>query len=388
MLAALGGSLRAATQARRGFLPGCQARSLLSSNAVDLELDTASLLYVSRVDEQTPAGWARLEAPSWLWGGRPRELFTSAGFEIRSADGTHALVTTRENYARSKPDLVRLQKIAGPMSSSGGWDRLNAMGDDEIDQVARESGQEALEQLGRHSSDLAHLVSYYQVAVAAVPSELVGDQCRLALESLQEVTVEGREPAFENPGVYAVRRSAELLHRIKLVSVLIRLQHDEQLRAGDLTALQSRHERQASVFAASEGLHQGFYLMDQYLGPLLGALTPAVWGFASHRAHGAIVFSYGRQIGGSPSISSDLLRTLPTRGSNRVTEFAPLDARAIPSALSWWVERLNELFGVISDPAVFLDASGVYQPSLHLQAILTTEQLFSRAGRLAGAGGG
>jgi hypothetical protein len=331
------------------------------------------------VVERVAEGWARVEAPPWLWGGRPRELFTAAGFRIRSTDGTEAVVATDEHYMRSKPDLIRLQRIAGPTASSGGWERLNSMGDDEIDEVARESGKGALDQIGQGgASDLAHLVNYFQIAVAAVPSELIGEQCRLTLESLREVTVEGQELAFQNAGVFGVRRSEELLHRIKLVSVLIRLQHDERLRGGDLTALQAQHDQRVSVFAASEGLHQGFYLMDQYLGPLLGALTPAVWGFMSHRAHGAVVFSYGRPIGGSSSVPSELLRTLPTRGADRVTDFAALDPLAIPSALSWWVDRLNDLFGVISDPAVFVNPEGRYQPSLHLQAILTTEQLFSR----------
>jgi hypothetical protein len=39
---------------------------------------------------------------------------------------------------------------------------------------------------------------------------------------------------------------------------------------------------------------------------------------------------------------------------------------------------LNGYFGVVSDPATFVDAAGVYQPIGHLQAILTGEQLFGR----------
>ena len=32
-----------------------------------------------------------------------------------------------------------------------------------------------------------------------------------------------------------------------------------------------------SVFASSQGLYDGIYTLDACLGPLLGALSPAIW---------------------------------------------------------------------------------------------------------------
>lgn len=328
--------------------------------------------------EQVQEGWAILEAPDWLWGGKPAGLLINAGLRVRRLSNGTATVCTHERYTRSKPDLVHLVEVKRPTETVGRWDRLNGMGNDEIDGIARERGLAAIEQLSTESRDLTDLVTYYQLAVAAVPSDSIGEQSRTAMESVDEVTIEGDELAFGNASVYAVRRSPELLHRIKLISVLVRLQHDRELSDGDTAGILSKRDEGGLVFAAGEGLHQGFYLLDQYVGPLLGALTPAIWGFASHRANGAIIFSFGRQLAGSSSVAPELLRTLPTRGADRVTEFEPLVAEAVPLALEWWVKQMNQLFGVLTDPSVFTDEDRIYRPSIHLQAVLTTEQLFSR----------
>jgi len=42
------------------------------------------------------------------------------------------------------------------------------------------------------------------------------------------------------------------------------------------------------------------------------------------------------------------------------------------------VGKLNLLFGVLSDLAVFTDSLGLYRPEKHLEAMLTVEQIFRR----------
>jgi hypothetical protein len=50
-----------------------------------------------------------------------------------------------------------------------------------------------------------------------------------------------------------------------------------------------RLNQEELAFASSAGLSNGVYMLEAYLGPLLAALAPGVWGFAVFRTSGPLV---------------------------------------------------------------------------------------------------
>jgi hypothetical protein len=62
-----------------------------------------------------------------------------------------------------------------------------------------------------------------------------------------------------------------------------------------------------------------------------------------------------------------------------------LPAAASTAALNWWAQRLDDMFGVLTDPAVFTDNHANYRPEKHLHALLSVEQLFRRVSSLQAA---
>ena len=141
--------------------------------------------------------------------------------------------------------------------------------------------------------------------------------------------------------MYLFRRSSQVVHRVKLTSVLLQLEHDIRLREGDVGALAAANQNGQVVFQASADISDGVLLLDAYLGPLLGALSPFVWAISAPRALGTIIYSLGRPLQGE-----------------------------------WWAGRLDALFGVTTDPAIFTDRNQRYRPPAHLHARLSVEQLF------------
>ncbi|MFI7431874.1 hypothetical protein ACIBPB_33415 [Micromonospora sp. NPDC049836] len=169
------------------------------------------------------------------------------------------------------------------------------------------------------------------------------------------------------------------MHRTKLIAVLIRLAYDADLRDGRFASLKKHHESGGRVFASSDGLLDGLTLLDAYIGPLLGATTPGVWAFASHRTIGPIIFSLGRTVTGTRPGAAEMLQLLPSRGAVRKTwKAAEHSPHACSDAITWWSHGLNELFGVLTDFALFADREGNYSANLNHQILLTTEQLFRR----------
>jgi len=276
--------------------------------------------------------------------------------------------------------LVRLIKAGGPAASPRGLEQLRTMSDEEVDASGRTVAHDALNSINADESrDMLRMCTFYQLAAASVPTASLPEQCDNALQSMLSVRVEESEQqAFPHAGVYAVQRRDALLHRIKFVSVLLRLQHDAGLAAGELASIKALHAAQENVFASSEGLHTGYYLLEAFVGPLLGALSPGVWGVAAMRGYGPVIFSFGHAIAGTTGLPADFISTLPTQGADRVEHFEDLPSDTIPSGLHWWVARLNDLFGIVTDPAMAVDREGTYRAATHLQVVLTVEQLFRR----------
>jgi hypothetical protein len=186
------------------------------------------------------------------------------------------------------------------------------------------------------------------------------------------------EHPFADAGVHLIRRSPQLIHRAKLTSVLLQVEHDPRLQAGDVGHLQRSLAAGELVFSASQGLADGILVADAYLGPLLGSLSPHVWAIAALRARGAIVYSFGSPVNGTLGRPTELLHLLPSKGAPQSVRIPTLAPDAAAAAIDWWTSRLNEMFAVLSDPAIFTDREGTYRPVKQLQALLTVEQLFRR----------
>ncbi|MGA4728993.1 hypothetical protein ACPB67_16330 [Micromonospora taraxaci] len=304
---------------------------------------------------------------------------------VMSGDGQWT-VRTNERYLRAKPALIDVDHIAGPFESRPNFDRLSTIAlRDDIE--IREFTQSTLAQINEvkqqalSSGDLVDLFYWRQVLTSCAPAGKLGEVVEEAYNHLTSLpfTDEPGSLVFPNAGVHFLGRSEALMHRTKLIAVLIRLAYDADLRDGKIASLKKQNESGGRVFASSDGLLDGLTLLDAYIGPLLGATTPGVWAFASHRTIGPLFFSLGRSIPGTRSGAAEMLQLLPSRGAVRRTwraaEYSP---HACRDAIAWWSNSLNELFGVLTDFAVFADQNGNYSSTRNHQTLLTTEQLFRR----------
>jgi hypothetical protein len=324
--------------------------------------------------------------PPWMWGGQPEKLLEAADLHARrltpSADTWR--VQAGERYRRVRPSLFFAETLAGPGAGGGGprWQRLTHAAHAA---ATEDPGRHAPEHRVRHRLDragsgglLGHLSAAQLLTMDAPPDVLAStvEQAHNALVNVEAAERPGYHP-LSAAGVHLVHRSAQVVHRVKLTAALLQLEHDPALRAGDPRVL-NRLQAGEMVLQASSSLSDGVLLLDAYLGPLLGALTPFVWATATPRALGTIVYSFGSPLQGVGGEPTELMHLLPVGAADRDTPMPTLEPGAADAALQWWVARLNELFGVLTDPAIFTDRQGRYRPATHLQALMTVEQLFRR----------
>lgn len=328
-----------------------------------------------------PPRAAVINLPSWMWGGNPTRFVADADLvSRRNNDDGRWSVATKERHTKTRPALVMADRIAGP----GKHSRF-----DWLDQLARQdkvvgdpSGRNSsilarVSRKAERSQDPVDMLAYFQLlTLLASASDLSGTVAEV-FSGLREVGMESdasRKP-FAACSVYVVRRSAVLMPRAKLASVMLRIAHDPLLRQGALDHLKGQ---EGTVFASSEGLHNGVYLFEAYLGPLNAALTPAVWLVPVYRSFGAVLYCLGQPLAGTTDTAAEILQLLPVQGAEASTPVPALSPTASGAAVEWWASKLNELFAVLTDPAVFCDQNGTYVAEKHLHALLTVEQLFRR----------
>jgi hypothetical protein len=330
---------------------------------------------------------AVMQIPPWLWGADPSAYFNEAQIHGQLIDHAERRwrVWTNEGWLRTPPHLVRVDHLAGPMQSVPRFDLLGKIAANDIPPIALDRPTVAdLERLAerlKQTKTPVDAITYSQMLTMAVPSAQVADAVTSVYRNLVAMAVEGKpdHKVFPDAGVHVVRRAPELLHRIKLASVLLRVSSDERLRHGDLTTLHATAAAGETVFASAQGLYDGIFTFDAYIAPLLGALTPAIWGFSSHRMLGVILYSFGQQpLAGTLGEAAELLHVLPSQGTHESSRVPTLSADAASSGISWWIRQLNDLFSVLSEPVIFTNREGAYVPAKHLHGLLTVEQLFRR----------
>lgn len=340
---------------------------------------------VSRANA-VPAG-AVMQVPGWLWGNNPSAFFPLAKLRRRPVDAGNDLwrVQTEESYLHFRPSLITVRHLAGPAVSRPQFkilqqlaksETLGSVANDPV--VARE-----VDRLAKRAEATANPVDALALArlqtVVTQPCQLP-DAVSSIYESLLQtrLTKDPNQKVFANCGVQVFQRDRALLHRLKMASVWLRLSADEHLALGDLTEARTRFAAGDSAFASSGGLYDGIYTLDAYIGPFLGALTPAIWAFHASRELGAIVYTLGQPLAGTTGTAAELLHVLPHQGAYETSKIPTLSASASDTAVDWWADKLNQLFAVLSDPAVFTDQEERYVPEKHLHALLTIEQLFRR----------
>lgn len=330
---------------------------------------------------------AQIRLPPWVWGGNPAGFLTSARLHNRARDYGFDIRTQESYLRRPRPQLIDNALVLGSnLRRGGGYDSLSSLTDDKIEASILQDVATRFDLDRRSDVDsLPSLVKRLQEDLTLCSREELPGVITSTLTDLQSLTFDsGTEPVFPESEVFWIRRDEALVHRVKLASVLLRLQHDERLTGGDVRHIVAEHGAGANIFASSAALSDGVFIFDAYVAPLLAALSPAVWGFPVHRIHGTIIISYGRPISGTASEPCELLRTLRTVTSvhdgRRYVRFS--SSQASESAITWWAGRLDELFGILTDPAVYSDAVGQYDPTASLQALLSVEQVFRRTNSL------
>ena len=327
-----------------------------------------------------------MRIPPWLWGGNPSAFFSAAKLRSQLLDDKAGSwrVRTEESWRRARPSLISVSHLAGPMMARPRFELIRGRApSDRTVLVPNDSIVDEINRLGKRAQETgnpADAIAYSQLqTMTALPNEL-SDAVRGVYENLVEVGLVSdlSEKVFANAGVHIFQREPALLHRIKMPSVWLRVSSDEKLGLGDLSQVQAAVAAGENAFASSRGLYDGIYTLDAYIAPLLGALSPAVWSF--HAAHmlGTIVYTFGQPIAGTQGTAAELLHVLPNQGAYESSKIPTLSANASAASIDWWADRLNDLFAMLSDPAIFTDRDGSYVPAKHLHALMTVEQLFRR----------
>ena len=280
---------------------------------------------------------AVIQVPSWLWGGNYSAFFSEARLrgQLVDARARYWRVQTDESWRHTRPILITVRHLAGPTLSRPRFDILQSMkASDTPILTAGDSVVEEINRLGKLAEETRSPVDAFahsQLQTIAVPANQLPEVVRGVYENLLQVGLAGNsnEKVFANAGVHVFQREPALIHRLKIASVWLRVSSDEALRLENISQIQTALLAGDSAFASSEGLYDGIYTLDAYIGPLLGSLTPAVWSFHASRMLGTIVYTLGQPISGTTGTAAELLQVLPHQADHEVTEDSEPDPGCI-----------------------------------------------------------
>ena len=297
------------------------------------------------IDASEDRRWVTVTVPTWIYGGDPRGFFADSGLTAKPGpDRATWRIKTHEAYHLSRPDLVRTNVLVAAHQQNGDWSRLPLDSPGWTPPTRAQFHHVPPQPDQLDLLDLLDLLNHGRLNVHTAPRQQLQDACLGLLDGIRAVTLEkDGGPGFPEADLHVLGGTRSLLHRLKLPQVLLRLAIEPDLQPH---AAQRRAGTDELIFKSSEGLLTGAYLLDAYLGPLLGALSPAIWGVAAPRG-GQLIFNLGRQVGGTTALPSDLLGTIIKQGADAPVKFADLPPGSVPAALRWWADQLNQVFGVL-----------------------------------------
>ncbi|SDU10610.1 hypothetical protein SAMN04489733_1180 [Amycolatopsis keratiniphila] len=290
---------------------------------------------------------------------------------------------------RSMPGLIEIHPIAGP-GQRPLFAHMSKFAGPRLRGPVTPYERDALEERQQHaisSNELVDALQLYSLQTMLADQRQLPEIAEHVHSELTSARAKGNPPeqAFPHASVHVVLRREELVHRIKMAGVLVRMEHDDQLAAGDLRGIKKAQAAEELFFSSSESLFNGTTFLDVYFGPLLGALPPALWGFHAAREIGLVLYGLGRPVNGTKVDRAELLQLLPFPASTKPISLPVVDPTSCSEAIHWWGNRLDRLFGVLTNLSVFTDQGRNYIPVKHIQAVSSAEQLFRRITSLQGA---
>lgn len=337
---------------------------------------------------------AVIRLPEWIWGGRMVGLLESASLQHRrrsiGTGGDQHSVTTDERYhGYSTPGFVSHFRVLG-VATDDEVARLlqadrassNIVTSDVLDAQRIEEAMFDEHEYSGSRYGMTRRMALIQLRTAGATRDQLLDTVRAARQALVDVQyTDTDESAFPDAEVFAVVRSATLTMRYKIPSIHLRIEHDPGLFERGPQALVAEEDsdgRYVAIFSSSQGLVDGVYIFECYLSPLWGALAPFVWAFPAPRGEITLVYSFGRALAGVDGFPAEPLQAVNFRGATQTVSTPDVSPAATQAAITWWTQKLDRLFSVVSDPALHTDQNGNYLPSKHLNSMLSLEQLFRR----------
>jgi hypothetical protein len=87
-----------------------------------------------------------------------------------------------------------------------------------------------------------------------------------------------------------------------------------------------------------------------------------------------MVYSLGQPLRGREADAAELLQQFMPAGPAGFGSCPPFTAAQIATTLGWWVEHLNGVLSVVTDPSTFANPAGEYSPRHQFEAQLSFEQ--------------
>lgn len=330
----------------------------------------------TRDEVVNPFHEVKLDLPDALFGGDPRGLLHHLGLNGRRlSDGQWAVWPTDGGTFISRHNLADETEIAYD------FDPLNHVPDpsiplddpDTLQQFSDLEIQLAQRMAGGDSADLA--APFHQIQTNVLRSTNGTDlisAVQSAYGQIKQARTADTRLLFPDASVILVRATDLLIHRAKLPAILFRFDQEPDA----MKTISALEDDDVGYFASSANWYGDVIGVIHYLGPLLGCLTPRFWRLPAGRPPFAVLFSLGRDITGLRHSPMEPMQLLPGFGRMEPTPPVDITPAACRHATSWWVNRLNQMFGYLCDPTTFGDAAGFYDPYEHQHWLLTFGQVF------------
>jgi hypothetical protein len=276
-------------------------------------------------------------------------------------------ITLEERYLRNRPRLVELLPVFGEDGLTGaGWEFIPSIAAHE---AVLEHVRDRLEQELQRHFDAEHPAATWTAWKLLVATQR-DDALRANLPVFHE-DLRGQDP---RASLWLVKVDHTVMARLSVVRGLFAAAHAPELM--------SRTSQDFEGFLSARGLSDNAGTgVDALIDTFCAWLAPWVLGIASIRQPSSLVTLFGDPVLGidvpSPRdmlqlFRSNLLVEVKREGPTERPHLA--DGQAV-SALSWWVERCNELVFELLDPAYFRTGADEYDPAAHLAMLLSFDRL-------------